>query len=246
MNDKDIIKSFVSHLSKTGQKDLKIDRFPDEENKKTHDIDAIAGKYAIEHTSIDTVENQRRDSAHFTQAIKELEEEFSTKLDYRLNITFPYDGVKLGQDWSKINSSIREWIKNTSPSAENGHYWVENITGIPFKFHVRKSADRNPGLFFARFEPDDNSLSDRLSSQLHRKIDKLRQYKKQGKETVLIVDSNDIALMHQWKMTEAIFTAFSKGFPEGLDQIWYADTTLPNNLIFENITDIVKDNIKNT
>ena len=238
MEDKEIIVKFIEQLNRANDSSVKIDSFPD--------IDAIAGKYAIEHTSIDTIKNQRRDSDWFMKVIEGLEKKFSSTLDYRLNITFPWDSVKPGQDWPIIRSSLYKWILKESPNCADGHCWVEDIQNIPFKFFIRKSSDRTPGLFFARFEPEDDSLSDRLSIQLQRKIKKLSLYKEQGKETILIVDSNDIALMNQWRMTEAVFTAFSEGFPKGLDQIWYADTTLPNNLIFDNITDTVKNNIKNT
>ena len=46
--DKNTLKQFVAHLHENGYPDLKIDRWPDEENSTTSDIDAIAGPFAFD------------------------------------------------------------------------------------------------------------------------------------------------------------------------------------------------------
>ena len=244
MEDKIVIEKFIEYLQKRGEKNLIIDIIPDDDNRKTKDIDAIAGKYAIEHTSIDTIENQRRDSSYFMKVVDELEKESFPLLKYRLSITLPYDGVKKGQNWSAINAAIRKWVTEESPIIKDGTHYIENVDKVPFIFKVEKSSDMSPGVYFCRTDPGDKTLVDRVKKQLTRKIEKLIPYKDKGKETILIVDSNDIALMCERKMKEAIFTAFADGFPEKIDQIWFADTSLPNRLNFTNITDNVKENIK--
>jgi len=95
LQDRDVLDAFVHYLEQNGHPGLKLDRRPDEENRDSSDIDAIAGKFAIEHTSVDTVENQTRDSAYFLQVANGLEQEFSGRLAYRLTIIFPYDGVRV-------------------------------------------------------------------------------------------------------------------------------------------------------
>ncbi len=52
---------------------------------------------------------------------------------------------------------------------------------------------------------------------------KLGRYKADGNTTVLIVETQDIALMNQHKMLEAVREAVGGKMPEGLDQIWYAE-----------------------
>ena len=79
MKDRDVIDAFVSYLCSCGHPGLKVDRRPDEDNRNSADIDAIAGSLAIEHTSIDTLPNQRRDSGWFMQAVGGLEQEFPQK-----------------------------------------------------------------------------------------------------------------------------------------------------------------------
>ena len=61
MVDRDGIELFVNHLSRQrGFAKLVMDRWPEDENRQSPEIDAIAGPFAIEHTSIDSVANQRR------------------------------------------------------------------------------------------------------------------------------------------------------------------------------------------
>src|SRR5574341_1664078 len=210
LDDKDVIKAFVSYLRRSGYPTLKIDRWPDEENRDSSDIDAIAGAFAIEHTSIDTVNNQRRDSAWLMRVVGGIEEKLSNKLTYRLNITIPYSGIQCGQKWPEINKSMETWIMKSSSNLPDGLHIINNISGIPFEFNVRKSIGRKAGLFFSRFSPEDNSLLSRIHEQLERKAKKLKPYQKQTYSTVLLLESNDIALMNEAIMIDAIRKSFSK------------------------------------
>jgi hypothetical protein len=62
MNDHDVVETFIAYLRMNGYPGLEFGRRPDDENRKSSDIDAIAGPFAIEHTSIDTILDQRRDA----------------------------------------------------------------------------------------------------------------------------------------------------------------------------------------
>ncbi len=95
-NDDAMVDAFVAYLQQHGYPDLAVDRRPDQENRKTSDIDAIAGKFAIEHRSVDTIDNQRGDSARFVQVALPLEAEFRNSLAFRLEIFFPYAGIAKG------------------------------------------------------------------------------------------------------------------------------------------------------
>jgi hypothetical protein len=97
MNDREVVEAFVAHLGSNGHAGLKVDRRPDEENRGSPDVDAIAGRFVIEHTSVDTVPNQRRDSDWFMRAVGDLERELEVS-QARLNITIEYDAVAPGQD----------------------------------------------------------------------------------------------------------------------------------------------------
>ena len=75
--------------------------------------------------------------------------------------------------------------------------------------------------------------------QLDRKIEKLSPYKNQNKTTILLVESDDIALMDDGIMWDGLGSAYPKGLPEGLDQIWFADTSIPEEVLFTDMTQAV-------
>lgn len=80
LNDEAVVNAFITYLKKHGYPNLKVDRRPEKENRNSEDIEVIAGKFAIEHTCVDTVANQTRDAAWFLQVEGNLEKELSPKL----------------------------------------------------------------------------------------------------------------------------------------------------------------------
>lgn len=235
MNDRDVVEAFVTYLRDNGNPGLRVDWRADEENRRSADIDAIAGTFAIEHTSIDTLPNQRRDSDWFKRVVGDLEEEFEAVLPFRLRIALDYDAVGIGQNWDAVRAALKSWISNESLNLPEGYSLVEKSHGIPFQLHVWKGSTRPPGLLFRRHLPDDDTLDERMTV-LDRKAAKLARYQKLGFTTVLLVENDDIALMNAGKMLEAIQTSHPMGPPPGVDQVWYADTSIPDELEFLEFT----------
>lgn len=241
MKDYDVIAAFIKHLGKHGHSELNICQHPDKENRISSDIDAIAGPFAIEHTSIDTLPNQRRNNEWFMKVVEGLEEEFSRQLSFRLSINF-YDGsIAKGQDWKKIRQGFKNWIneENDNPRLADGPHWINSVPDIPFPFHVIKGHDLPWRVHFGRFPPDNTDFPNRVKKLFDRKAKKLRKYQNLGKTTVLLVESNDIALMdiQGRKILNAIRKAYPIGLPIGVDRVWYVDTAdLPDWIIFKNFT----------
>jgi hypothetical protein len=241
MSDAEIIAAFVAHLRDLGYPGLQVDRRPDQENRDSTDIDAIAGPFAIEHTSIDTLPNQRRDSDWFIRAVGGVEQEVEGALPFRLSIAIEYDAVGRGQDWAAIRKSLTVWLINQTADLPDGRSLVTGLPGVPFRMHIVKSSGRLPGVFFARFQPEDETLSVRIRQAFERKAVKLRKYKRPGIITVLLLENDDRALMNNWKMLEAIRAAYPSGLPTGVDQVWYADTSIPSALEFRDFTSQLRD-----
>ena len=241
MKDYDVIAAFIEYLREHGYPELKICGPPDEKNRTSSDIDAIAGSFAIEHTSIDTLPNQRRNNEWFMKVVGGLEEEFPSQLSFRLSINFYAGSITKGQDWKKIRQGFKNWIneEKDNPRLADGPHWINNIPGIPFPFHVIKEHDPSQGVRFSRLPPEDTYLPNRVRKLFDRKAKKLRKYQNPGKTTVLLVESNDIALMDvQGQMLlKAIREAYSFGLPVGVDKIWYVDTAdLPDWITFKDFT----------
>lgn len=236
MNDRDLIDAFVAHLRDHGHRGLRVDRRPDDENRDSSDIDAIAGSFAVEHTSVDTLPNQRRDSDWFMRAAGGLEQELPTAPPFHLNIALEYHAVGKDQNWPAIREALKTWITQEGARLGDGRHSLVDIAGVPFRLHVIKASDWHPGVFFARYAPDDDTLSDRIRAQFDRKAEKLAKYQASGKNTVLLVENDDIALMNEWKMLDEIRRAYPSGLPTGVDQIWYADTSIPSEIGFRDFT----------
>lgn len=239
LGDEVVVNAFVEHLKKHGYPLLKIDRIPEKENRNSDEIDAVAGPFAIEHTSIDTVPNQRRDSAWFLKVVGGLQSELSLRLRYRLRITLPCEGIRRGQDWAAIRESLVKWVFDSASKLPDGSHIIKNVPGIPFELHLNKASNRPPGLFFARFALEDKNFPVRLSAQLARKAKKLILYKEKGFTTVLLIESGDIALVNEGIMLDGIRNAFSGGLLKSVDQVWYVDTSIPEDLLFHDFTPII-------
>ncbi len=236
MKDSEVIEAFVAFLRERGRPGLRIDSWPDKENRNSSEIDAISGGFALEHTSVDTLPNQRRDADWFTRVVSGLHTELATSLSCRLHITLDYHAVSTGQDWLAIRETLKTWITDEVPHITDGSHEIEDVAGIPFGLHLTKESNRPPRLFFARYEPPDDTLPARILTQFDRKAQKLAKYQSAGKITVLLVENADIALMNDQKMLEAIRRAYPDGLPIGVDELWYADTAIPDDIDFKDFT----------
>ncbi|MCK4826024.1 hypothetical protein KA005_60310, partial [bacterium] len=87
-----------------------------------------------------------------------------------------------------------------------------------------------------RFEPKDDTLPARIRKQFDRKAKKLAKYHSPDKTTVLLIENDDIALMNEGRMLDSIQTAYPSGLPNDVDKIWYADTSIPNDIEFMDFT----------
>lgn len=231
--DRKVIEAFVGYLGAHGYTGLKVDEWP--EDSKQNDIDAIAGPFAIEHTSVDTISKQRECSDWFMKAIGNLESELRD-IAYRLKISIEYGAIRKGRKWDDIKKAIKEWIVIVSPQLGDGNHVIENATNIPFRLYIYKQSNRPAGIFIGRFAPSDNTFSLRIRELFDQKIDKLSRYHGANKTTLLLIENEDIALMNEPKMFDGINKAYLAGFPQSVDKVWYADTSIVDNLEFYDFT----------
>jgi hypothetical protein len=227
MTDREVIATFVAFRAATDSPGLKVDRWPEDEEDR--EIDAVAGDLAIEHTSIDTLSDQRGRSAPFQQMATSLESEFSG-LPFSLRVVIEYDAVRKGSRWPAIGGAIREWTVLESSAMPEGTAMVV-LPEVKFQMRVTKEPAASAigrGLRFVRSTPtNDVPLLERLRRLCDRKVRKLAPWQsgQDPKKTLLLLESNDIALMSEVKMTEAVREAYPDGRPAGVDQLWYANTT---------------------
>ena len=244
----------MGHLKRKGYPDLTIDRWPDDENSTTRDIDAIAGPFAIEHTSIDTIENQRRSEDWFTKAIKTLESELTGQFAFSVSVYLKYEGFSETQKWPEVHKALKRFILDDVPELGWGEHELNEIPGIPFTVYAIKSSERPFYFRLGRSVPEHlshglpwnqtrrrPSLPENLKAQLDDKTEKLVPYRKSGKITVLLIESEDIAFMNPRIMRSWLEEALHNGLPHGVERIWYAARYSSDCADFKDFTDNIMD-----
>ncbi len=225
MKDRKVVDFFIDYLLGSGHPRS----YPEDENDG--DIDAIAGEFAIEHTSIDPLPNQRRDADWFLKAMGTLENELP-RPPFQLNISSDYSAIKRPKTINKIRDAIKTWITDHSAKLPFGCHTLDNLPGVPFQLYVTKEQSRLPGIFFARRNAhEDDTLSERIRQQLENKAKKLEKYQKMGTTTILLVERYSIALMSALSLYDEIKYVYPGGPPPGVDEIWIADTSIPSSTI---------------
>jgi hypothetical protein len=213
---------------------VQVDAWPDEFNRTTPDIDAVAGEFAIELTSLDSIPRQRERDDWFRKAIDGLESELSSALQFRLRIHFHVAALQTGQNWRDIRETIKAWVLTESPRLSYGSHKNLAIRGLPFAVGIDKR-DRPPALLFGRYGDPSELAPDlaQVRGLFERKARKLRPYSAAAKTTILLVASQDIALMSPELFCAFAVRLFHGGRPSGVDQLWFADCAVPSELLFD-------------
>jgi hypothetical protein len=227
--DRQCIRDLASFLEAIGQPGVAgVDRWPEDE---VHgEIDAVVGPYAIQHTSIDSIEYGRLADKQFMAVIGDLEGELANKLGFPLWIVWHWSAIQKGQNWSMVNSALRDWIMKAAPGLADGRHCITNVPGVPFSFDIEKGGPTKfDGVKFARYDPHDATLTARLRDQLagrHDKLTVLGRYRTTGKTTLLLLQSVDVPLMDGVKLVEALETAFASR-PAEVDEVWFLHYVAP-------------------
>lgn len=230
-----VIKAFVKHLVNKKGVPLSIVAWPDEVNGSIKEIDAIARgngfKIAIEHTSIDTFQYQRRDDARFTKVFGKIKSQLIGKFSDRVRLTVPFYAIPTGTNWSDFTDSIKKWILENVPALPYG-CGKYNVPKIPFEIQIEKRRSSKPAFLVVRFAPEDNTLVDRLYETINENSQKLVTYKKRDYQTILLIENSDISSMNLGLMEKSVKEALIENLPKGLDEIWYANTEILADLEF--------------
>jgi len=106
-----------------------------------------------------------------------------------------------------------------------------SIPGVPFEVTLVRDDDMPPFFTVARWlDPALNvaeKLAERLAVALADKDNQLSRYHKAGNTTLLILESQDIALVNQGMIYQAFLAALAKVQPVHLDQVWLAESYEP-------------------
>jgi len=233
----DICRSVVSVMSKRKQEELKFVSKPDQIKRTEKAVDFLVcgklGSYAIEHTLIESHPNRMRDDAQFVKLLKPLEEKLTGKLPrlgcYYLTVNFgAVKGVKREQE---VRDAIESWIYAKASTLQidlpQKNYISEIPKGVPFKVSLHRWSTSDGRFFIARFAPEDLKIlrRKRIKFALENKCPKLHDAKKNDSKirSVLILESNDIALSNYPDIGKALVEAISEFAYHKPDEIYLVE-----------------------
>jgi hypothetical protein len=133
--------------------------------------------------------------------------------------------VRRPKSWEPLREALRSWLRSgAADDLKDGDHAIA-LEGFPDTLRVRKWTNAPPGINFMRVAREDETLADRLRERCDQKIKKLVPWSAAGETTVLLLETDDIALMNHHKLAAAVYAAYPKK-PAGIDQIWHADTSI--------------------
>jgi hypothetical protein len=232
LDQDEVIRRLIKQYNSCRDARFAITRWPDKEERNQRACDAyaeaVAGKsLAIEHTKIETFRRQKQDSARFLKICGALETELNTVFPHDVSLLIPTFGIQTGTDWKRLRDTLRAWLLaqvSTLPFGHSNH----QVDGVPFRITIWKGRKYARGFGVARMAPPCLDTNDELieivAAALNNKNDQLQKYRTNGDETLLILETDDIALMNHVLLYEAFLQASACTPTPNIDQVWMAQT----------------------
>lgn len=186
------------------------------------DIEAIAPPFAIEHTSIDRIENQRLLEDQFKRVVQDLHR-IALSPPARLSVSLSLEDF-LKVDHKKLRVALDQWLKKEASGLKEGHSAGSTICGISVRWWCWKYKERPPHIIIG-LAVDLEKYGKDISDLVREKSNKLGSYKRQSFTTVLIIESRDFQLMAPDVFLEMIL-GVQEEYKTFIDQLWFADTSL--------------------
>ncbi len=232
MPEVEAIRAFLQHYGAAVGLEYSVVSVPDEVNRTTPDIDALAEaeggpRLAIEHTLVQTLRGQKTDNIRFMEVIVPLSLRLAPLLPHDMHLILPHGALQTGMNWSDIVAALERWVLAGADSFPQGFSSHPDIEGVPFGVDVLKPYDPI-GLPFeiTRMGPDketrQNEVKGLLVEALERKHDKLSVYAGEDTEVVLLLESEDWVLIGPTDLYAAYREARGMSETPDIDQVWLA------------------------
>jgi hypothetical protein len=175
-------------------------------------------RYALEHTKLQTYPNQIQDGVQFSGALELLEQELVGKLPNHsawFMLIVPskaFDGLSTDKA-IRIRENIAGWIMRVAPTLKlpvrGIAHLTENVDSVPFAVTLQAipgTQDFWGKLRIARLAPPDlDTLRlNEVGNTLTRKLPKLKAWSEEGVKTVLVLETEDIALADHHEVLEGL------------------------------------------
>jgi hypothetical protein len=211
-------------------------RFPDKTEHKRKAVDlafeSATGMFVMEHTQIESFPEQILDDQRLIYILGPLEKELENALPRpgHYKITIECGTLKKVKNAVSLRKSLAEWILKKAPLLKT--YPVsercvkEAPPGVPFVVLLCRYPGLDGKLMLSRYSPEEleQKRRVRVDKAINDKCPKL--YEAKGKGTsILVLESNDIALANYDLIAEALRDQFSKQL-SAPDEIYLVETEI--------------------
>ena len=196
-----------------------------ERNKKAIDFIAAGNKhlYLIEHTFIESHPGRKRDDVQFYDLLGALEKNLHKKLSSP-GFYFRF-GIKMGaargaKATKQIQERLQTWVYEKKDHLQPEKVISEIPAGVPFAVWLSKhkavTAEIEGRFLIHRISPETEVIEklrrERIGSAFEKKFPKLHTAKTQNAKSrsILILESNDIALSNHHLISEAVVDELKK------------------------------------
>jgi len=240
-HQKTLIHAVLTHYNTASGLAYGVTRWPDEEERNNRACDAYAESsgqvpLAIEHTLIPSFDLQKQHDAQFMRVIGDLEVELKHSFLFDLSLSIPMFAIQKGQDWPEIKTTVKGWLLANADTIPAGRSKV-SIPDVPFDVELTRDDDLAPLFSVARLLDSSLNIPEQLAASiagaLADKDEQLTRYWEDGSQTLLILESQDIALVNRGMIYKAFLAAHAQVNPKHVREVWLAETYGPDeNFLF--------------
>lgn len=208
--------------------------YPDEVKRQEKAIDLIAYNsqtHLFEHTRIESFPKQIASDNRLTDLLGPLEESLNETLPGpgQCVLYVDKDSILGKKNYSRTREILEEWVRIIAPRIEIGSKKEEYLSEIDIRVALRRSHGKDGKFGIGRYLPNDleRERQKRMRDVLEAKFPKLSQEKsKVGGISVIVLESNDIALANNALIAGALKTELDKKQVDIPDEIYLVETEL--------------------
>lgn len=236
----------INLMAKRKNETLQIVGIPDavERNKKAVDLHikgiATNTEYHIEHTLMESFPGQITDGVRFLNLLVPIEKSIARKLPpSHFYLTVAAGAVTGATDSKKIQGELEKWIIEKAPvlfaeasKIRRYHQIREVVPNVPFEVVLSCEPKLEKCFYVARSvssEKVEEERRKRMQIALVNKCPKLKAAKlKNNSTSVLILESNDIALANHHFIAAAFSEELNKRTDDIPDEVYLVETDIPS------------------
>lgn len=219
---------------------------PDKDERQKEAVDWIykgeSTEFVLEHTLIESVPGQIKDSMQFSELLGPLEKELKGYLPepgyYTLAVNF--GAVEGAKDAERIREALKTWIIEKAPTLEVRspdtipYCSIREVPpGVSFEVELSRCRGSNGKLFIMRFSPTDleEQRKSRIREAFGRKCPKLQRARGKTRRSLLVLESDDIALANAHVVGEAVIEELKFRQDDIPDDVYLIETDIEDHWI---------------